>query len=182
VFIDGIPQLHSPSTVKKPTEFQVLPKVPNFDKERKQAIKYEGLQPLQPSKKVESAVFFNVQALYRRDTATNKVILQNLSQGNEPGIVLVQKGDIICQGVESQCSHYQSQLSTIEKIDVNGGVITPGFLSYGASIGLTEINNESSTNDGVAFAPFKENVPEIIGNQPLMRAADGLQFNGRDTL
>ncbi|CAG8732051.1 9724_t:CDS:2, partial [Acaulospora colombiana] len=75
--------------------------------------------------------------------------------------------------VEAQCTDHQRQLSNFETIDVQGGVIAPGFLSYGGSIGLIEIEAESSTNDGVAFAPFKEEVPEIIGDEPLMRAADG---------
>ncbi|PVF97469.1 hypothetical protein CPB86DRAFT_423305 [Serendipita vermifera] len=182
VFVDGIPQLRSPSTIKKPAEFQVPPKVPNFDKEREQAVKYEGLQPLRPSKDIESAIFFNVQAIYKRDGTMNKIISQKLSQRNELGVVVVHKGSIVCQGVEAQCLQYQIQSPTFERIDVEGGVISPGFLSYGATIGLTEIGYESSTNDGVAFAPFKEKVPKIIGDEPLMRAADGLQFNGRDTL
>ncbi|PVF97468.1 hypothetical protein CPB86DRAFT_807236 [Serendipita vermifera] len=182
VFIDGISQLESPKSIKKPVEFQVLPRVPNFDKERKDAIKYEGLQPLRPSKKVDSVVFFNVRTIYEEDEITGKLVSQQLSQGDAPGIVVVHKGEIVCRGVEAQCSEQQRQLSSFDTIDVQGGVIAPGFLSYGGSIGLIEIEAESSTNDGVAFAPFKEEVPEIIGDEPLMRAADGLQFNGRDTL
>jgi hypothetical protein len=182
VFIDGISQLESPKSIKKPAEFQVLPRVPNFDKERKDAIKYEGLRPLRPSKKAKSAIFFNVRAVYEQDRVTRKLVSKQMSQDTAPEMVVVHNGEIICQGVEAQCSEYQKQHSTFETIDIEGGVIAPGFLSYGGSIGLTEIEAESSTNDGVAFAPFKEKVPEIIGNEPLMRAADGLQFNGRDTL
>ncbi|KIJ40954.1 hypothetical protein M422DRAFT_256128 [Sphaerobolus stellatus SS14] len=46
VYIDGITQLSNPHIIDKPAAFQELPKVPNFDKEKEAAVKWEGLPPL----------------------------------------------------------------------------------------------------------------------------------------
>ena len=50
VWIDGIPQLATPYTITKPSAFQQVPKVPNFDDEVKQTLEYDGLPPLEPKK------------------------------------------------------------------------------------------------------------------------------------
>ncbi|CAG8670052.1 6700_t:CDS:2, partial [Acaulospora colombiana] len=86
--LGATPILESPKSIKKPSEFQVLPRVPNFDKERKNAIKYEGLQPLRPSTKAKSAVFFNVRTIYEEDKITGKLMSQQLSEGTAPGMVI----------------------------------------------------------------------------------------------
>jgi hypothetical protein len=182
VFIDGIAQLKSPYVVEKPVQFQVVPQVPNFDKEAKEAIKYEGLQPLTPSDKVDSTIFRNVRRVYHRDTSGRRVRSQDYTHGSEYGVVVVKRGKIVCQRDASHCAQYRAQYPPLKEIDLEGGVIAPGMLTYGGPIGLAEIEAESSTNDGVAFAPIKQTTPELIGDHSLMRAADGLQFQGRDTL
>jgi hypothetical protein len=61
--------------------------------------------------------------------------------------------------------------------------IAPGLLSYGAPLGLEEINAEASTGDGVAPAPLVDSVPSLIGGDKyLARAIDGLIFETRDAL
>lgn len=68
-------------------------------------------------------------------------------------------------------------------IDLNGGSISPGLVTFGAALGLEEIQGEESTHDGVVIDPFTKDVPSIIGgNKALIRAVDGLQYGGRDTL
>lgn len=98
------------------------------------------------------------------------------------GVVVVVNGKVLCKGTSSQCAQYRIQHSELREIDLEGGAIAPGMLTYGGPIGLVEIEAESSTNDGVAFAPISQNMPKLIGKNPLMRASDGLQFQGRDAL
>ncbi len=71
----------------------------------------------------------------------------------------------------------------IERIDLKGGTIMPGLTTFGSPIGLVEIRLESSTNDGVVFDALTGGVPAIVGGDTaLVRAVDGLQFGGRNTL
>ena len=97
VFIDGIAQLKSPHSVKKPIEFQVPPKVPNFDKEAKDAVKYEGLPPLLPSSKIDSAIFTNVRKLYTRDISGTKIRSLDYAKEGNYGVVIVVKGNVLCE-------------------------------------------------------------------------------------
>lgn len=181
VFIDGIAQLKSPYSIKKPAEFQVAPKVPNFDKEAKDAVKYDGLPPLLPSNKAVSAMFTNVRKFYGRDSTGTSITSQEYAEGGS-GVVVVVKGEVLCKGLASECAEYRTLYRDLEEIDLEGGVIAPGMLTYGGPIGLTEIEAESSTSDGVEFAPISQKIPKLIGKNPLMQASDGLQFQGRDTL
>jgi hypothetical protein len=184
--------LKNPYTVKKPKEFQDLPQVPNFDKEAKEAVRHEGLQPLTPSKQLDSVVFLNVTKLYKRDTSAatlgsglaSKIVSQTISQNNEGGIVVVLKGQIVCQGHSSECASFMvpDTDTGLTTIDLQGGILAPGLLTYGGPIGLTEIEAEPSTNDGVIYSPFSQSVPSLIGKEPLIQAVDGFQFQGRDTL
>ncbi|CAE6466595.1 unnamed protein product [Rhizoctonia solani] len=68
-------------------------------------------------------------------------------------------------------------------VDLAYGSLSPGFISFGAPLGLEEIEAESSTNDGRGLDPlFGEGVPEIAGGDELViRAVDGLSFAGRST-
>ena len=71
-----------------------------------------------------------------------------------------------------------------ELVDLEGGSLVPGLTSYGSQLGLEEILFESSTNDGVVFDPLVDgNLPSVLGKDTaIIRAVDGLQFNGRNTL
>jgi hypothetical protein len=182
VFIDGIPQLKSAHNIQKPAEFQVVPKVPNWDKERKEAIKHEGLQPLIPSKHLTDVIFVNVQKLYYRNSSSLTIQSRSFADRKDGGTVVVINGRVVCQDHAARCAHHLAQNPHLEHMDLGSGVITPGLLTYGGSIGLVEIEAEASTNDGVAYDPFRQEVPTLIGDQPLIRAADGLQFKGRNAL
>ena len=71
-----------------------------------------------------------------------------------------------------------------EFIDLKGGSLAPGLTSYGSPLGLVEISLEPSTNDGVVLDPLVDgNLPSILGKDTaIIRAVDGLQFQGRNTL
>jgi hypothetical protein len=49
-------------------------------------------------------------------------------------------------------------------------------------LGLQEIAGEDSTGDGAVFDPLSMEMPTILGEHTLIRAADGLQFGTRDAL
>jgi hypothetical protein len=62
-------------------------------------------------------------------------------------------------------------------------VSSPGFITYGSPLGLDNIDQEPSTNDGKVLDPLTTNMPSIIGGEgSVIRAVDGLQYGGRDML
>ncbi|KZT72052.1 carbohydrate esterase family 9 protein [Daedalea quercina L-15889] len=181
VFIDGIPQLKSPHVVNKPASFQRTPKVPNFDKEAADAVKYEGLPPLIPSKTTSSpVVFMDVKSVFVR--ADNRVREVYSAQDAELGAVIVQNGTITCMGTYSTCVT-PGLLADAEIVNVKGGSISPGFTSFGSNLGLGAIGAEPSTMDGYVFDPLVQKVPAILGGDgTVIRAVDGLSFGTRDAL
>lgn len=185
VFIDGIQQIESSFAVQKSHSFQKTPKVPNFDKEAERAVIYEGLPPLDVRKALFGSVFVfqNVSTIYlpRKDTIERI----QLAQGNIFGTVIACNGSIICyDGVSKICTGLHSaQDKRTTVIDLNGGSISPGFVSYGSPLGLETVKAEPSTNDGVIFDPLVQTVPELLGgHSAVIQAADGLQFGSRDAL
>lgn len=182
VFIDGIPQLSQPYVTRKPNVFQHTPAVPNFDKEAKAAVDYEGLPPLKSKKAGSELVLFtNVKSVFTR---SGFEITETFSvQDNEElGIVVVRDGKIVCSGSSAAC--FTSSLAhEAEIIDLRGGSISPGLTTFGSPLGLVEIDAEASTNDGLVFDPLVDRVPSIVGGDAaLVRAVDGLQFGGRNAL
>ncbi|KAJ7448151.1 hypothetical protein FB451DRAFT_1533361 [Mycena latifolia] len=57
----------------------------------------------------------------------------------------------------------------------------PGLTTFGFDLGWSEIKLEPSTTDGRVFEPLMMAVPGILGDT-VVRAFDGLQFAGRNTL
>jgi hypothetical protein len=180
VFIDGIPQLENPYGLVKPAQYQSYPRVPNFDKEAKEAVKHDGLPPLKPSKPSKDAIFINVKSFYSRHH--DEVVLRKVTNGVN-GIVVVRDGKIVCTGSDAQCGVMRTEMAGVHIVDLEGGSIAPGLLSYGGPLGLEEISAEASTGDGVAPAPLVGSVPSLIGGDKyLARAVDGLIFETRDAL
>ncbi|KIJ59733.1 hypothetical protein HYDPIDRAFT_32949 [Hydnomerulius pinastri MD-312] len=171
VFIDGIPQLTSPHVSAKPSSFQSPPNTPNFDKEAADAFAYEGLPPLD-ARPIKRAIFVNVDSMYTRSEG-------DLAVQERPDVVVVQDGKVICSG-RAMCSGYLSD-KYAEVIDLKGGSIVPGLTTYGTPLGLVEIRLEPSTNDGSVLNPLAKDPPAVLGDG-LIRAVDGLQFEGRNTL
>lgn len=182
MFIDGIPQLENPHGLVKPEQYQSYPKVPNFDKEAKEAVKYDGLPPLQPAKSSKDAVFINVKSVYMRHHKNGEVVLRKVGDGDH-NIVVVRDGKVACAGSNSQCEVMRTEMMNVPIVDLEGGSIAPALLSYGAPLGMEEISEEASTSDGVAPAPLLGSVPSLVGGDKyLARAIDGLRFETRDTL
>ena len=188
VYIDGIPQLESPFSVQKPQKLQEAPKVPNFNKEAEDAIKYEGLPPLLTEKNrlTGDVLFTNVKSVYMpiRSKIAHSRLFRSIVDGEVfPPSVLVQKGRITCMG---QCTQdkVMARAEDVKIIDLEGGALSPGLVSFGAPLGLEEIQQEESTNDGTLIDPLTNVIPKILddGEGGIVRAADGLAFMGRDTL
>jgi len=183
VFTDGISQLDFPHVVSKPGTFQDLPKVPNFDREAEEAVAFEGLPPLLPERASADVIFF---------TNVNSVILSRRGDlaeaysalGDETGVVVVRNGKITCYGPEAACSLDDlTEGDRVRVVDLQGGEIFPGLLTYGSPLGLQEIEAEPSTGDGSVFDPLAGRVPRLVGGDiPIVRAVDALQFAGRDSL
>ena len=72
----------------------------------------------------------------------------------------------------------------VKFVDLEGGSLAPGLMSHGSSLGLEEILFEPCTNDGDVFDPLVDgNLPSVLGKDTgIIRAVDGLQFNGRNTM
>ncbi|KIJ18775.1 hypothetical protein PAXINDRAFT_71407 [Paxillus involutus ATCC 200175] len=180
VWIDGIPQIENPYVSKKPVAFQSLPSAPNFDKEAAAAIEYQGLPPLMPTKaKTDNIMFTNVSSVYVRNGAEVQEVFGALDA--VPGVVVVRNGQIVCYGSHDNCLTSLGFLEE-ESFDLQGGSISPGFVSYGSPLGLEEIQGERSTHDGVVFDPLSGGIPSLLSDNEVMKAVDGLQFTGRDTL
>lgn len=172
VFIDGIPQISHPYISKKPASQQHAPKTPNFDREIKETLEYEGLPPLDPQTRSHGAVLFrNVSSFWTRDES-------GVSAVQSPGNVLVRGGAIVWSGSDAEVTLDDGVLT----VDLHGGSISPALVSAGSMLGLQEISSEDSTTDGEVFDPLSMNIPSILGEHVLMRAADGLQFGTRDAL
>ncbi len=118
IFIDGIAQLKDPFSVTKPDPFQQVPKTPNFEKEAKDAVKYDGLPPLTPQKTSDIVVFTNVSNVYvKKDNAVVKALSEAAG-----GVVVVEGGNIVCSG--SCPEAFSHSHSTAAFIDLKGGFIS----------------------------------------------------------
>jgi hypothetical protein len=183
VFIDGVPQFGSPHVVHKPGSFQKTPKVPVFDKEASEAVKYEGLPPLRPSKSTTgTTIFTNVKSLY---ISISEAVHEAFLAQNETafGVVVARNGSMVCSGAYQSCltsAAWNDPDVTI--VDLEGGSISPGFVSFGSPLGLQHIEEEPSTNDGIVYDPFFSAIPKILGVNPIVHALDGLLFGSRDAL
>ncbi|KAH0827801.1 hypothetical protein J3R83DRAFT_3426 [Lanmaoa asiatica] len=182
VWIDGIAQIENPYILEKPATFQSLPATPDFEKEAKAAVEYQGLPPLTPSRAMaDTVVFTNVSSVFERSWPSIQEVFS--ARDGEPGVVVVRKGEIACSGSRHACLASISPINQdFESFDLQGGSISPGLVSYGSPLGLEEIQGEQSTHDGVVLDPLSSNIPNLLAGNEVMLAVDGLQFAGRDTL
>ncbi|KAJ7116354.1 hypothetical protein C8R44DRAFT_792267 [Mycena epipterygia] len=172
VFIDGIPQFANPYISKKPASQQHAPKTPNFDRERMDTIKFEGLPPLEAPTRISGTVLFrNISSFWTRDES-------GIHLSEASGNVLVKGGVIVWSGSDAELTPIDEAII----VDLQGGSISPALVSAGSAIGLQEIAMEDSTADGAVFDPMTVEIPTILGEHTLIRAADGLRFGTRDAL
>ncbi|KAF8914186.1 carbohydrate esterase family 9 protein [Gymnopilus junonius] len=190
VWIDGILQIPVPSKSgeenhivvgkgKEGEEWRYLPDPPNWDKERQDSIRWDGLPPLGGRKVDDKVVFSNVKEVWKRTQDGD--IQQAFKAGSheiELGTVVVEAGRMTCIG---KCDDSLYMDAVI--LDTHGGFISPGLMSFGSRLGLEEITSEPSTSDGEKYDAFRKDVPRILHDAgAVVRAADALTFNTRDAL
>ncbi|KAJ7512469.1 hypothetical protein B0H11DRAFT_1898948 [Mycena galericulata] len=188
--IDGITQIEKLYTSVKRTSAQGVPATPDFDKEILDTIKYEGLPPLEPVKAdLDVVVFWNVGELFLKDEATRSVS-QVFTSATADGIVVVEKGRIVCSG---ECLEDLSRSDAVSRADSSPPVLFPMGVPLVSPTSPANvcprishsdellIPMKASTNDGPVFDPLSNAVPEIIEGK-LIKAADGLLFATRDAL
>ena len=193
VWIDGILQIPVPSKTDgeenhvevrngKGDEWRQLPDTPNWDKERKVALRWDGLPPLEGKISSTKVVFINVKEVWKR--SRNGDIERAFSSESfgahqvKLGAVIVEEGRLTCIGV-----HCSDNSGNATEIDLHGGTISPGLMSYGSPLGLEEIASELSTSDGESYDAFRTNVPKILDDVGgVVRAMDALMFSTRNAL
>ncbi|RDB24990.1 hypothetical protein Hypma_007852 [Hypsizygus marmoreus] len=182
VFIDGIPQLKDPHVVHKRSAFQDTPKVPNFDKEADEAVKYQGLPPLAVKKRsTPTTIFTNVKSVFTRSSDAIQTLFSAQDE-SVLGVVVTRNGSLLCSGLHTTCSEFLND-SHATFVDLEGGSISPAFVSFGSPLGLQHIDQEASSNDGYVYDPLVQAVPKILGGDTaIVRAVDGLLFGSRDAL
>ncbi|KIO30758.1 hypothetical protein M407DRAFT_20283 [Tulasnella calospora MUT 4182] len=185
VYIDGIPQIEKPVKVLKPEALQKAPKTPGWDKEAREAVKYRGLPPLKGNK-AEEVILYNVKSAWERQPSGRFIEVQAEPQVSKTGrvqydsIMHFADGQLICSSFRPDllCLQ-QGRLPDVPRIDLEGGTVGPGLTSFGGYLGVVEIDQEPSTNDGYSYGPFDKEFAVVAD---LSRAVDGLSFDGRDML
>ncbi|KAJ3740867.1 hypothetical protein DFH05DRAFT_1528666 [Lentinula detonsa] len=183
VFIDGVAQLEGPFVVPKPEVLQHAPKTPDFDEETKAALKYDGLPPLEPKESISDVVVFqNFDSLFLNTRRGVEEIFSAEDYVGPPQIAVVQNGVLSYIGT-FEGRPINLNMST-RIVDLHGGSIAPGLLSYGSRLGLVHIAGEATTQDGEVFDGLMHSeIPSLLGGDAaVIRALDGLQFTTRDAL
>ena len=183
VFIDGIAQIVGPHIFSKSVSAPKVPKTPDFENEAKEAVDFEGLPPLGPKESTPQTILFTnlTNSWVRKGNKIHSVFhdLTSAADRSEHGVVGVKAGSIICVTAK-ECKHFKSIIDRV--VDLEGGAIQPGLVSYGSNLGLQEIAMEKSTVDGLVFDPLVHAVPKILGEEAVIRAVDGLRYQTRDSL
>jgi hypothetical protein len=184
VFIDGIAQLEAPYIVSKPKTYRRLPRVPNFNNDAQKAVDYEGLPPLAPkTSPINTTIILkNVKSLYQKKGGVIERVLFSQETGGF-STVMIRNGSIVCSGDELCSEVAPLDPASLLTIDLEGGSISPGFVSFGSPLGLQHMVQEPSTNDGIVYDHLLQPIPDILaGNSAIIHAADGLEYGSRDAL
>ena len=187
VWIDGIAQIASPHVIKKPAKLQHAPQTPNFDREAKETLDYDGLPPLAPNNSSDGVVVFtNLTGMLARrlpdDVRITDAVYEVFNDAYHANNVVIRNGRVECAG---SCGHLDEWLRTpnVRVIDLEGGWIMPALVSFGSPLGLEEIAGDVSTSDSLVPDPLVQVPPEVAGgSNTLIRAADGLQYGTRNAL
>ena len=184
VFIDGIAQLEAPYIVSKPKTYQRTPRIPNFNNDAHKAVNYEGLPPLAPKKSPinTTIIFKNVKSLYqKRGSVIEQVLFSQETNGFST--IMIRNGSIVCSGEELCSKVAPLDPTSLLTIDLEGGSISPGFVSFGSPLGLQHMDKEPSTNDGIVYDHLLQPIPDVLGgNSAIIHAVDGLEYGSRDAL
>ncbi|CAG8555495.1 1968_t:CDS:10 [Paraglomus occultum] len=155
VFIDGIPQFNTSSSVLSgPTDetytfYNATRHSPVDTKERV----------------VSSVIIKNIGKIFVGEES----IMESTATGSLT--ITVSEGRIMCIG--SDCTI--TNTIGYDVVDLNGGYVLPGIIAAGSDLGLSEIEQEPITQDGYVSSFKSPDHPERI----IIRAVDGLKFGGK---
>ena len=167
---------------KEHPDWQEAPEVPDWDKQRRKAIEWEGLPPLGGIQAHDTILFTNVSELWVRHPEYG-IVQQFNAEEFDPRdqVVVVNSGKVTCVGPADSCSEFVS--SNQKTTNLRGGTISPGLTSFGSVLGLQEIEMEASTGPGQSYDALVQDVPEIVGDPGgIERASDALLFQTRNAL
>ena len=193
VWIDGIVQIPVPPKTGESTKpvnvgvgkeaprWREVPLVPNWDEEREQAVEWEGLPPLGSKFSSRKRVFFtNVADVWTK--GAGRVMQTKLSADGALGVVVVEDGRVVCSGTRIACASSYTE-TEYAAVDLAGGSISPGMMTFGSSLGVEEIQSEPSTGNGMLSNALIKNLPTIFGDVGgVVKAMDALQFGTRNAL
>lgn len=117
----------------EPKERRAEPEVPDYDKERKEAVRWEGLPPLEGKKVEGRVVFTGVKVKGGKGTSGEDV-------------VVVEGGRVVCRG---SCEEFAG--GAAEVVELKGGSIAPALMTFGR-VNLTSISIEADMTLSPRFA------------------------------
>lgn len=166
---------------KEALEWREAPEVPDWKRERREAVEWDGLPPLEVDRVSEAVVFTNVSAVLMRGAEGIEYMFRSSAADHTRGDVIVHRGKITCVGVSNVCNPLVPSRARL--VDLEGGMLAPAFISFGSNLGLQEITYEPSTGDGLPYDAFTEDVPEVLRDPGgIVQAADALEFQTRNAL
>ena len=166
---------------KEAPEWREPPSVPDWERERQEALRWDGLPPLTVDQSSADVVFTNVSKVLVRGAEGIEHLFRPSAQDQARGVVIVNAGKIVCAGVDNTCTSLVTNGARL--VDLEGGSIAPAFISFGSNLGLQEITYEPSTGDGFLFDAFEKDVPIVLRDPGgIVQAADGLEFQTRNAL
>ena len=190
VWVDGILEVENTNGVKMDEGRHHAPKTPDWEREREEAIRWEGLPPLEGERTPGVVMFTHVKELWTRDALRpeSKTPIEGAKRdfGEGLGVVVVQDGRIACMAHQRDSEVCLSLFGTqdVKKINLHGGSVSPGFTTFGSILGIEEMHTETSTGDGGPSSdPLVSDVPKIVGDElGLIQVVDALNFGTRDAL
>jgi hypothetical protein len=155
------------------------PNVPDWKRERQEALKWDGLPPLDVDRVSEARGFRQRVSSPHTWNEGHRTPVSPSAVDQARGVVIVHGGRITCAGVRDACNHLVPNRSAARQF--RRRVLAPAFISFGSNLGLQELVYEPSTGDGIPFDPFAEDVPGVMRDLGgIVQAADALEFQTRN--
>ncbi|CAG8566817.1 1210_t:CDS:10 [Acaulospora colombiana] len=156
VYIDGIPQFNVDTSVLEKESLE----------SRHLKNKLNPPEPPRNTAKSRTATSFLIKNIGK--VFVDEENIMDAYQSTEEKIsIMVKDGLIKCIGTNCTST---DQISSYEVIDLNNGYVIPGITAVGSNLGLSEIGEESVTQDGIVTSNDYNNV---------IHAVDGLKLGGK---
>lgn len=126
---------------------------------------------------LEEGVLVHLSAAYLREKG--RIVAHTFA--GHTGVVTYANGTVHCVGSAAECLADEATWAHVRHIDVRGGVVTPGLVSYGGTLGLSDIPSEASASDGTDPSAVTKHL-HLDSLRPTARAVDGLVLGGHDML